>query len=275
MTDKATKLGNCFLITPIGAPDSSDRFRVNQWTKLIYEPAIKGKYKTPLVRADLISVPGTITKQIIDHIIDAELVIVDFTPNVGQHYPNANVMYEAAIRHIAHKPVIHIVPQEVSIPFDIKDFRCISYNREDLTYFKKLKKEIVKSIEAIQSPGYKSPEIIGQTFDLERIVSDPKKFIEILMEKFPKQESGNIRIEEAFGYGPTGPMAYSGTPSGLRGDTGISGPTVWGGFGGYSNPVCPICGGSALKVVTLGTQISYAGTSQRYKCNECGTTFYK
>lgn len=263
------RLPKCFLITPIGSRDSLDRIRVDQWMKLIYYPALKGKYQ--LIRADKISVPGTITKQIIDHIIDAELVIIDFTPGQHQDFSNPNVMYEAAIRHIAQKPLIQIAPLNCPMPFDIKDFRYLSYDPNDLAYPQKLRKEIKKALTVINSSEYKTPDIIGHTFDLNRIVADPEKFIEIIKEKLnlggyrleDRNESGYINIST-----PSGApyLSWSGTV-----------PTPGMNFiGGYAGANCPSCGNTATLIPSL-TLSGYAtfGLQKQYKCSYCGTVFFK
>lgn len=240
---------------------------------LIYAPSLKGKYD--LIRADLISTPGVITKQVIDNIIDADLVIIDFTPNTDSSSPNSNVMYEAAIRHIAQKPIIQIAPFSLRMPFDIKDFRCIGYNPEDLLYPKKLKIEIKKAIKAVESPSYKPPDIIGHTFDLDRIVSDPEKFIQILKDKFFLNNPSLTRFEDTINYGGLGGNATESFPGSItfRPSPGGSGYTDI--FGSFYSTVCPNCSGRAYQITTLGTQINMAGEQQTYKCSKCGLIFYK
>lgn len=269
MKKKDDELQKCFLITPIGSPNSSDRIRVDQWMELIYAPAVKGKYK--LIRADKISTPGVITKQIIDNIIDADLVIVDFTPARDQDFPKPNVMYELAIRHITQKPLIQIAPSNLMLPFDIKDFRCTLYDPDDLAYPKKLREEIKKTIDIIDTLGYTPPDIIGQKFDLDKIVADPEKFIEILKEKlFPGDQ--NIPRLENYGYGGYAGVSLSTvTPyySGGGGGT-MTMSTALAGF----NMNCPSCGNSATFISPIVFTTSHPTGQKQYKCGHCGLVFF-
>ncbi len=259
MKKRIKNLPKCFLITPIGSPDSSDRRRLKQWSELIYEPALKGKYK--LIRPDLISSPGFITKQVIDNIIDADLAIVDFTPSYNHLNPNPNVMYEAAIRHIAHKPVIHIAPVNVTIPFDIKDFRTITYILEDLSYPKKIRDEIKKNISIINSPGYRTPEIIGHTFDLDRIVDTPEKFIQILKDKLFSNNQKRARFEDIINYGTTTTTTSSGTSLSTTSYR-------------VHNIICPDCGGLAISNSNYESLLTIAGERRQYQCIDCGLIFF-
>lgn len=54
---------------------SKIRKRVDQWMDFIYIPTIGVKYA--LIRADCIAAPGLITDQIVDHILDDDLAIID------------------------------------------------------------------------------------------------------------------------------------------------------------------------------------------------------
>lgn len=78
-------------------------------------------------RADDISEPGRITDQIISAIETADLIIADLTGK------NPNVMFELGYADAAHKPIVLLNQDDVdSTPFDIKDWRQISYHAGDL-----------------------------------------------------------------------------------------------------------------------------------------------
>jgi len=117
----SAQLRTAFLIAPIGDDASEARKRTNRLQKYILEPAL-----TPLdmriVRADMINAPGLITRQIMEQIIHADLVISDLSDL------NANVFYEMGIRHALQRPIIHLRFENSSIPFDISAFRTISYD---------------------------------------------------------------------------------------------------------------------------------------------------
>lgn len=184
----------CFLITPIGSEKSETRERVNQWESKIYEPALNNNYE--IIRADKISAPGVITEQIIQHIVDADLVIIDYTEL------NPNVMYESAIRHLIAKPYIQIYEAGIRLPFDIHNLRSISYDKFNLSYPSKLIADIQKCLKEIKNSKYKQPQLLKEKFDFNKIISDPEEFARQLSKYIipnNKQKGANdtiIRIAE-------------------------------------------------------------------------------
>lgn len=245
MAEKVKKTGSkkkCFIITPIGATGSNIRKRVDQWMKVIYQPAMGTTYE--LIRADGIAAPGLITDQIIDHIIDDDLAIIDYTGNAPDIGPNPNVMYEAAIRHIAKKPVIQIYPNGQIIPFDITNWRSIMYDPNDLEYPKKLKALIRAAIKEIESPGYKVPELLKHQFNLERIVSDPETFVRLLKKHFTD---------------PQGPVSLQAATI----------DSMWTTTG--NRVKCPKCGVIKSDMGFRSMTVSSLGNT--YKCSNCGTVF--
>ena len=128
----------CFVIAPIGEPDSDTRKRSDQVLKHVIEPPCQERGYN-VVRADKTSQPGLITTQVIDKLLKAELVVADLTEH------NPNVFYELAVRHAAQKPIIHLIEDGESIPFDVADFRTIRVNHHDLDYEQgEMKCEIVR-----------------------------------------------------------------------------------------------------------------------------------
>jgi hypothetical protein len=78
------------------------------------------------LRADEIETPGVISRQIIEHISAADIIIADLTDN------NSNVMYELGFAHAGEKPIV-LLNQNVSAqPFDLRNLRTIVYEREKL-----------------------------------------------------------------------------------------------------------------------------------------------
>jgi hypothetical protein len=69
--------------------------------------------------------PGIITSQIIERVVEDDLVVADLTG------ANANVFYELALRHAVRKPVLHIIAKDQSIPFDVSMSRAIPYDLAD------------------------------------------------------------------------------------------------------------------------------------------------
>jgi hypothetical protein len=81
------------------------------------------------VRADLIDKPGLITQQVIEHIVNARLVVADLS------FHNPNVFYELALRHATGKPTVQICRTIDTIPFDIADVRTIRVEMTDIHAF--------------------------------------------------------------------------------------------------------------------------------------------
>jgi hypothetical protein len=110
----------CFVISPIGDDGTPQRKAANDLLKYIVTPVAKEQDYT-IQQADKIVESGTITKQIIQYLIEARVVIADMTGH------NPNVFYELAVRHAAKKPVIHMIQSGQKIPFDVAAHRTIFY----------------------------------------------------------------------------------------------------------------------------------------------------
>lgn len=113
----------CFIITPIGGATSVIRRETDGLIKTVFSPILK-KNGFKAVAAHQISETGSITKQVIKRIIEADLVIANLTEL------NPNVMYELGIRHCARKPVIVVARDDVNLPFDLSDERTIFYKND-------------------------------------------------------------------------------------------------------------------------------------------------
>lgn len=135
---------SCFIITPIGGDADPIRREIEGVIDTVIAPAVDDfGYDKPLV-AHKIVLPGSINNQIIDHIVNDDLVIVNLTGL------NPNVMYELAIRHATKKPVIHICQEGTELPFDIKLDRTIFYTN-DIMGAKELGDKLRVFISAISS----------------------------------------------------------------------------------------------------------------------------
>lgn len=123
--ENAAENRTCFVIAPVGEPDSDVRKRSDQILKHVIQPAVKG-LGFDAVRADQISEPGIITTQVIQHIIDDPLVVADLSGR------NPNVFYELAIRHALRKPYVQLIQRGERIPFDVAAIRTIEVDHRDL-----------------------------------------------------------------------------------------------------------------------------------------------
>ncbi len=121
-----SKLENvCFFVAPIGEEDSEHRKHSDMVLGSIVEPALE-PLGLKVVRADGIASPGMISRQVLDYILNAKLVIVDLS------YHNPNVFYELAIRHMLKKPIVQLIRKADKIPFDISNSRTITIDTTDI-----------------------------------------------------------------------------------------------------------------------------------------------
>ena len=160
----------CFVISPIGSEGSEVRVRADQILNHIIEPiASECGYKE--LRADKISEPGSITTQVINHILNDPMVIADLTGN------NANVFYELAVRHAIRKPYVQIIQDGEKIPFDVAGIRTIPINHTNLDSVAKAKEEIKKQIQFTVSNPTNVESPISVAIDLEKLrqSGDPEK----------------------------------------------------------------------------------------------------
>lgn len=139
----------CFVISPIGAADSPERKKADDLLKYIVRPVVQN-HGLKVERADTIDVPGTITRQIIEYLVEAPIVIADLTDS------NANVFYELAVRHAAKKPVVHMIANGQRIPFDVAPTRAIFYDL-DLAGADNAKNQLNRFVGAIRA-GEFDPE---------------------------------------------------------------------------------------------------------------------
>lgn len=110
----------CFVIAPIGDDESRTRRATDGVVDAVIIPVMM-RLGFDVEIAHRMSDAGSITKQVINKIIDSELVICNLT-NL-----NPNVMYELAVRHAVKKPVITIAENGTRLPFDIQEDRTIFY----------------------------------------------------------------------------------------------------------------------------------------------------
>lgn len=135
----------CFMIGPIGAVGSPERKRSDQILKHIFAPAAQAcDYEVP-VRADHISDPGTITRQIVERLLEDPLVLADLTGH------NANVFYELAIRHAVFKPVVQLIKAGESIPFDVAVMRTVQVDLTDPDSVEAAREEVARQIRAVEA----------------------------------------------------------------------------------------------------------------------------
>jgi len=157
----------CFVIAPIGEDKSETRERSDKVLRHIIQPAATQCGYT-IERADRISKPGIITSQIIQHIVEDALVIADLTDH------NPNVFYELAIRHAIKKPVVQIIKNGQSIPFDLSATRTIKVDHTDLDSADNARKEIIRQISAVELNPDAVDSPISAALDLQSLRQSDK-----------------------------------------------------------------------------------------------------
>ena len=157
----------CFVISPLGDPDSETRKRSNQVLRHVVRPAVESCGYEAL-RADEIDKPGMITSQVIQHVVDDPLVVADLTER------NPNVFYELAIRHALRKPLVQLIRKGEAIPFDVADTRTIYLDHKDLDSVDAAKEDIVKQVKALESESLDIETPISVSLDLQLLRQSKK-----------------------------------------------------------------------------------------------------
>lgn len=103
-------------------------------------------------RVDEIAKPGSITRDIVNGIIEADLIIADLTNR------NPNVFYELGIAHSVGNKTIMVSQHKTDVPFDIISYRVIFYEQTisgSIVFINALNqsiKELLKSLEQTNNP---------------------------------------------------------------------------------------------------------------------------
>lgn len=153
----------CFVICPIGDEGTEIRTRSNEVIECVIAPAVQECGYGEPIRADLISEPGIITNQIIEHLIKDDLVIADLAGS------NANVFYELAIRHVTRKPVVYLYQEGQRIPFDLSQMRAIPLDHLSLRSAKQAVNKIIRQVNWIEKNLDKAYNPISVALDLQEL----------------------------------------------------------------------------------------------------------
>ncbi|WP_420545346.1 hypothetical protein [Nitrosopumilus sp.] len=108
----------CFVISSIGSGDSPERQKADNLLEKVIRPTLE-KMDYSVTRADHIAEPHEITRSIVKHLEEDDLVIADV------HDENPNVFYELGLRNAVNKPYILFKKIKQHPPFDISQNRAI------------------------------------------------------------------------------------------------------------------------------------------------------
>ncbi len=110
----------CFVITPIGQKNGTERRRADRLCDQILAPALR-EFNLDIQRGDRLQEQGPISVQIIESITDSSLIVADLVD------PNPNVYYELGIAESFHKPIIRFGGASAeALPFDVRDMRTLN-----------------------------------------------------------------------------------------------------------------------------------------------------
>jgi hypothetical protein len=156
----------CFIITPVGDENSETRRFADGVIDACIIPVLSELNIIEEVPHRLVS-SGSITKEIIDKLINCDLVIANLTKL------NPNVMYELGIRHAARKPVVHICEEGTILPFDIAPERTLCYvnDMKGVEDFKPKLKEFIEA--AMDGKTVNNP--VYDAIQLKNIMQDVKQ----------------------------------------------------------------------------------------------------
>jgi len=110
---KTTSPKKCFVLMPF-------KEKLKEIYTEVYKP-VCSENGIECWRVDEIARPGSITRDIVEGILDADIIIADLTTR------NPNVFYELGIAHSTSNKTIMTAQSKEDVPFDIAAYRVIFY----------------------------------------------------------------------------------------------------------------------------------------------------
>ena len=174
-----------FFICPIGEKDSEIRKRADALMHLSIEPAAEKCGFQHVIRSDKIAIPGEITQEVIQHLIEDDLVIADL------HGRNANVFYEVGIRHSVGKPCIQLIDENEEKPFNFLMSRAIELQLADPLGYHEARDLLIQYINNIKSNPHPTNTPVSIAFDMLRL-SRSKNLIDVIELLEPTRKARHI-----------------------------------------------------------------------------------
>ena len=171
----------CFIITPVGEANSAIRRATDGLINAVLRPILKERGFETFV-AHEIADPGSISRQVIQHLLEDDLVIANLSTL------NPNVMYELAVRHAVRLPVVSLAATGTELPFDISDERTVFF-QNDMTGVEELKPQLADAIDAASEQA--EPDNPIYRVAREKVIKDikgPDDVVSYLLERLDSLE---------------------------------------------------------------------------------------
>lgn len=177
----------CFFVTPIGSDDSPERKNSDTVLNHIIRPVCES-LQFEVIRVDELHTVDKIDSTIIDYLNSSELVIIDLS------YHKPNVFYEFGYRQALGLPLIPIITEGSTIPFDVTTLRTIPYVTNDLDKVANVKKKIAETIKTMDFDNPKTPKVIEKNNDSTLLLNilDRLDAVEIAVSKRNDQETERV-----------------------------------------------------------------------------------
>ena len=138
--DIGTPRHSCFVVMPF-SPKADLIYRE------VFKPGIE-KAGLSAIRGDEIFGTKRIMQDVWDSIRKSRVVLAELSGR------NPNVLYELGLSHAIGKPVVLVTSSMDDVPFDLKDIRCIVYEKDHPRWGESLRRDITESLQyAIAEDG--------------------------------------------------------------------------------------------------------------------------
>jgi hypothetical protein len=177
----------CFIISPIGPPNSEIRKHTDAVFSGIILPAVQELKADGIhigaFRSDHLQEPGKVSDQMFREIFQDDLCIAILT------FFNPNVFYELAVAQCAYRPLVALLQEGETLPFDMTDLRTVPYDLKDTQRLidKRDAKELAGHLRTMLREGWKPPDPFGAMAPASwATVHDPQALQKVIETSRPK-----------------------------------------------------------------------------------------